>query len=52
MSVTREVREEVEELISRLSSDEISELLEHLREKFKRENEELRAIYTQEKCDG
>lgn len=52
MSVTREVREEVEELISRLSSDEISDLLEHLRKKFKRENEELRAIHTQEKCDG
>lgn len=45
MNVTDEVRKEVDELINRLSTDERRDLLESLRKRFARENEELRGIY-------
>lgn len=45
MGVTKQVREEVDELISRLSMDEVRGLLKVLRERFARENDELRGIY-------
>lgn len=44
MSVTNEVRKEVDELVSRLSHDEVTDLLTTLRERFARENAELRSI--------
>lgn len=44
MSVTNEVRKEVDELVSRLSHDEVIDLLTALRERFARENTELRNI--------
>ncbi len=48
MNVTDEVRKEVDELIDRLSRDEVRDLLETLRERFAREDEELRGIYQKE----
>jgi len=48
MGVTKQVREEVDELISRLSMDEVRDLLKVLRERFARENDELRGIYKEE----
>lgn len=45
MTVTDEVRKEVDELIGRLSRDEVRDLLDTLRERFARENEELHSIY-------
>jgi len=48
MDVTNEVRREVDELIDRLSRDEVLDLLNVLRERFARENEELRGIYREE----
>ena len=48
MSVADEVRKEIDELIDRLSRDEVQDLLDTLRERFARENEELRGIYQKE----
>ena len=45
MNVTKEVRKEVDELISRLSTDEQRDLLESLRKRFVREGEELRKVW-------
>lgn len=45
MNVADEVRKEVDELIDRLSRDEVISLLNFLRERFARENEELWDIY-------
>jgi hypothetical protein len=49
MNVTDQVRKEVDELIDRLSRDEVRDLLDTLRERFARENEELQSIYQVEK---
>ena len=48
MKVTDEVRKEIDELIDRLSRDEVRDLLETLRERFAREDEELRGIFREE----
>jgi hypothetical protein len=48
MTVTNEVRREVDELIDHLSREELLDLLNTLRERFARENEELRGIYREE----
>jgi hypothetical protein len=48
MSVSDEVRREVDELIDRLSRDEVLDLLTVLLERFAQENEELRGIYREE----
>ena len=45
MNVADEVRKEVDELIDRLSREEVLSLLTFLRERFAQENEELRDIY-------
>lgn len=39
------IKEEVDELISRLSTDERRDLLESLRKRFARDNQELRAMF-------
>jgi hypothetical protein len=48
MNVTDQVRKEVDELVDRLSRDEVQDLLTVLRERFARENEELRRMYREE----
>lgn len=42
------IKEEVDELISRLSTDERRDLLESLRKRFARDNQEIRNIYRNE----
>jgi len=49
MNVTDEVRKEIDELIDRLSRDEVRDLLETLRERFAREDEELRGMFREER---
>ncbi len=49
MNVTDEVRKEVDELIDRLSRGEVRDLLETLRERFAREDEELRGMFREER---
>lgn len=48
MGVANEVRKEVDELLERLTTDEMEDLLEQLRRRFKQDNDELRNIYQQE----
>lgn len=45
MNVADEVRKEVDELIDRLSREEVLSLLRFLRERFAQENKELRDIH-------
>lgn len=44
MNVADEVRKEVDELIDRLSRDEVISLLNFLRARFERERQELRNV--------
>lgn len=44
MNVADEVRKEVDELIDRLSHDEVVSLLNFLRARFERERQELRNV--------
>ena len=48
VGVANEVRKEVDELLERLTTDEMEDLLEQLRRRFKQDNDELRNIYQQE----
>lgn len=50
MNVTEQVRKEVDEFVSRLSADEVRVLTAELHERFTQENEDLRAIYREDKA--